>query len=513
MNLGARGGAGLVLGIIGVLGVIALLVTVFDGLVLALHPNRLPATLAGPPGIAFSGSKQIERARLLGILGDPATSGLRDWPGFFDAAPKVVDINGDGIDEFVAQGNDTNVYVFSTTGRALAVLPTHIPKDWYLERVLNVVEAAVMRPGEPTSLIVTNHASYVSLWRFEPAKSDAKTFSFSKGWERRIDDPCRLDPSMDSKPTIVDLNGDGVNEILVQNEEEGLYALTADGGILWSQCWAGGNDEPIADDLNGDGKMEAIFTSDSGLVSVFDGATGAPEWSFNADDAKYGMDPGSISVSAVTAELDGRPPKEILFTARQAPAEGTVETYKTYHMGIFAIHQDAATGKGDALWFRQPQWAHPLSYTHLVVRDVDNDGRPDIFGMDWNTIGHYPGKWEPLGPSHVFRLDAAGNELWTREIDSWWSNKDVALGDADHDGQLDLLVDGTHEGSDGLFVLSAKSGNPRGFFPAAPFKLLRGAQFLDIRHDGSVQIAYPVMLDRPGTTRGGILVLELWRNA
>jgi ABC-type glycerol-3-phosphate transport system substrate-binding protein len=96
------------------------------------------------------------------------TQTLKDPSGTpFDLAPTAFDVNGDGRDEIIVQGNDTNVYVFdSQTGKTLAKLPTTTPKNWYVERVLNAVAAGVLKPGEPASLVVTSHAAFLSVWRF-----------------------------------------------------------------------------------------------------------------------------------------------------------------------------------------------------------------------------------------------------------------------------------------------------------------------------------------------------------
>jgi PQQ enzyme-like repeat protein len=478
----------------------------------AAKPLPPLVTCSGPdggkgeaPGVDdhASGHPTLERA-----LGDPASSGLSKWPGLFDAAPKAYDFDGDGTDELVAQSNDTHVYVFSaTTGRVLATFPTTCPGGWYIERVLNGVEAGVMHPGEPASVVVTDPAAFVTVWQFDPAASNPDHFTFHQSWERRVDE-CFWNPGMDAKPTLADVDGDGVLEILVQTEEQGFFALNADGATRWKQCWAGGNSEPLAEDLDGDGKLEAIVASDSGFISVLNAATGDPLWTFDAADPVYGIRPASVSVSPTVAELDGRAPREILFTARYAPADDAT-LFPTFHMAIFAVHQNTTTWQPELLWMRQPEWAHPLSYTHLVVDDVDGDGSADIFGMDWNTIGHLPGHWEPMGAAHVFRLTSRGEDVWMRPVESWWSNKDIELGDADHDGQPDLLVDGVQNEGDGLWRLSAFTGEPQDFWYARPWKLMRGPSLLDLHHDGVPELVYAAAPDALGSQRGALLVSQL----
>jgi hypothetical protein len=441
--------------------------------------------------------------RLLSALGDPATSGLSKWTRQFDAPAKAYDIDGDGVDELIAQANDTNVYVFrALTGHVLAVLPTTYPPAWHIERVLNPVEAGVLRPGEPPSLVVTDHAAYVAAWRYDPAHSTKDKFAFTKTFDRRMTE-CHASPGMDAKATLADVGDGGAKEILVQTEEVGFYALRADGSTLWKQCWGGGNSAPAVADIDGDGRPEAIVASDAGVISVLDAAKGYPKWTF--DSRSLGITPASVSVAPTVADLDGDGRMEILYTARNAP-KGGPETFANDHFAIFAIHQAPGGSAGEVLWEREPAWGNPLSYTTLVVRDVDGDGRPDIFGMDWNTIGHYPGNWERLGPAHVFRLDAQGNDVWVREMDTWWSNKDVAL--LDVDGGVSLLVNGPGGGFDGLWRLSAQTGSAQAFLPLDGWKMARGAQILDLRHDGNPLLVFAVEPTDGALPRGAFLVFN-----
>jgi len=131
--------------------------------------------------------------------------------------------------------------------------------------------------------------------------------------------------------------------------------------------------------------------------------------------------------------------------------------------------------------------------------------------MDWNTIGHLPGHWEPLGPAHVFRLDAQGQDVWVRSIDTWWSNKDIEVGDANFDGVPDVLVNGANEGSDGLWRLSAQTGESLDYWFARPWKIMRGPTLLDIFHDGRAEIVYPAAPDEVSPVRGALLVFDLQR--
>lgn len=487
-------------------------------LAVALASTFLVAILAGCAGAGSTATVRFVPASPEGLgaaqawlpevavgLGDPATSGRDRWMPPVDAAPKAFDLDGDGVDELIIQANDTKVYVYRAfTGHVLAVLPTTVPPAWHIVRVLNGVEAGVMRPGEPPSIVVTNHAAYVSSWRFDPAASTADDFAFERQFDVRVNE-CYASPGMDAKPALGDLDGDGTLEVVVQTEERGFYALRADGSTLWRQCWGGGNSAPVIADLDGDSRAEVIVGSDGGFLAVLDGRNGGPLWTF--DVKSTGVTPGSITVSPTVADLDGVPPLEVLFTARHAPDD--VTDFSQDHFAIFAVHQDPLTYQAVLLWMRQPDWGNPLTYTQLVVADVDRDGQPDILGMDWNTIGHSPGDWERLGPAHVFRLTANGEDVWMREMDTWWSNQDIALADLDGDGKLSVLVNGPAGQYDGLWRLSADTGASQGFLPLADWKVTRGPQLFDLRNDGLMQLVVPVQPIDPSRERGALVVFEL----
>ncbi len=458
------------------------------------------------PSLAGWAGKEGIDARWIGVLGAPATSGQDKWPGTFDARVTPVDVDGDGLDELVVPSRDRHVYVFDpASGDIRAKLPIRLPPSWHVENILNPVAAGHIMPDGPMVLVATSPAAYVTAWAFS-GLDEHGDFAFERLWEVRTD-ACYSGAGMDAGATLADLDQDGELEVLVQTEQVGFYALESDGSALWSQCWAGGNAEAVAEDLDGDGDLEAIFASDSGLLSVLDGATGSPQWSFNAADPRYGISPASISVAPTVADLDGALPLEVLFTARHAPVDDPI-AFQSFHMAIFAVRENPETWRSELIWRVQPEWANPMSYTPLIVEDVDQDGAMDILGMDWNTIGHWPGNWEHLGPANAFRLDAQGQTVWVQSIDAWWSNKAIALADSDDDGTLEVLVNGAGLGGDGIWRLDAATGTKEGFLSAGGWKLMRGPQLLDLRHDGQLDLVFPVG-PIEGPPHGAVLVFDL----
>ncbi len=440
----------------------------------------------------------------LAVLGDPSVTGLDKWPGPFDAPVVMADLDGDGVSEIIGLSRDRTVRVYDGAGAQLASLPLRLPPSWHVDQWLNGVAVGTLTPGGPRAIVAGTPAAGVFAWEF--TGRDEAGFTFDALWERRLDD-CHTRPGMDATPVLVDVDGDGADEVFMQVEQVGLLALASDGQTLWKQCWAGGNADAALADLDGDGDIEVVFASDSGFISVLDAQSGKPQWTFNAHAPVYGIAPASISVRPTIADLDGVAPLEILFTARHVPADDPA-SFPDYHMAIFAIHQNLKTWQPELVWMRQPDWAHPLSYTRLVVQDVDGDGEADIFGMDWNTVGHVPGNWDHLGDAHVFRLNARGEDVWVRDVDSWWSNKDIALADFDGDGQIEVLANGAGPTGDGFRRLDAATGTSEGFLGVGELKVSKGPTLGVMKVGGTLHVALPAG-PLEGRAFGAIMLYDL----
>lgn len=429
----------------------------------------------------------------------------------FDAYPvKLYDIDGDGRKEILDHNDNRYIYVLdSATGALLAELTTTFPPGWGA-RTLNGIEAAVLEPGAPPSLVVTNSAAYVTRFDYDAANSTATHFAFVKKWERRLN-AFHGNPGMDAKAVVQDVNGNGKAEIFAMVEERGLYALRQDGSVLWQRNQSGGNAEPLLVDWDRDGHIEALFFSDDGHVRAYTALNGTYEWGFDAKE-HIGW-PGSISRAGAVAQLDtGR--WDIVFCARDAH---DAQNYTNNHFGLFAIGNDDMDLWANLKWLRQPTWGMPLCYTRPVIYDYNGNGKPEIYGMDWNTMGYNPGNWERLGPAHVFAFTSTGTQLWKTTLDSWWSNKDIAIADFDGDAQREVLAHGpSADGSqDGWWVLDINNGTKRDFLSVDPYKSSRGPRLGDLDGDGDLEFVVPVEGHTGGTEvgEGAFQVWEAHTNA
>lgn len=441
---------------------------------------------------------------------DSSHAGARTAFAAFDTTKRTIfDVDGDGIPEIISQNDNGKVYVIrGSDGRVVSELATVHPHGWGA-RDLNDVAVGDVNGNGRIDLVVANSVGYVTAYELKREQKVADELAWERLWNRAIDprqvwpgieaarpgyDWTVTFPGMDGGAYLADADRDGKLEIFIQHDNQpGFFALDHAGEIRWAVNWSDGNANPWVDDLNGDGRLEAVFVSDGGGVFVFDAATGGPRATFQAKSAPGACAayPAAISVSPGVADLDGDGTKEILFGARQA--NGTEADAKS---ADWRAGQDtriyAVTPAGELRWCFTADWLAPHVYMHPAVVDVDGDGRRDVVFTDWNTIGHKPGSWETVDPPHVFALSADGALLWKRDLRTGWANKDVAVADVDGDGAQEILVVEEQGGREGVTLLSLSGKFERHLPVREGWSVTRGPQVADLDDDGSLDLLVPV---------------------
>lgn len=443
--------------------------------------SLLLLTLAATPPTATAAT-----VRILEITQDTAKP-LVPFQAFDGNPPKVYDINGDRRLEIIVQNDNQHVYVFdSATGAILFQAKTTFPPGW-TARSFNGPEVSILVQGGAVHLIVANSAATVTSYRFDPTASTSTRFSFVKEWERRLTD-CYSNPGMDSKPVLADLDRDGRFEIVAATEESGVYALRSDGRVLWKNCIAGGNAEPGIGDLNQDNYPDVVFGSDGGTVTAMEGRTGSVLWSFHVP-SRFNVGAGSMPVGPAVAQLDGVGGPDVVVGVRDSH---DADVMTNNHALLLALDH-----AGRLLWGKQDPLGNPLTYTHPIVVDADKDGAAEVYWGDWNTVGHKPPfdeskAWARTGPANFYRFSATGAQVWKQSLDTFWSNKDVALADVDGDGVQEVLANGPGEGHDGVWYLDSRTGAKEAFVDAYPYQLQRGPIVADLAGNGKMQWVAPV---------------------
>ena len=233
-------------------------------------------------------------------------------PAFSFASTRYVDVDGDGKSEVVL----TAMMMDHTS----ALLDP------------NNRDSSTIKDARYTTVYILNQ-DHTRFSGWEAIPTDLTNPTLGKPLNQNA---ANINADVQAVPLVADINGDGVKEILfnsadgkvhcysVKNSSRELegwpYTLPASNGTVYEMAT-----EPVAADLNGDGKLEVVFAS----------------WTSNAAGTKTGVD-GSLYV------LDG---------------SGKLITKHKLHA---AIYQDGPSAYDNG------------SYAAPVVADIDGDGKPEI---------------------------------------------------------------------------------------------------------------------------------------
>ncbi|MGQ0535378.1 MAG: hypothetical protein ACT4PT_04830 [Methanobacteriota archaeon] len=458
-------------------------------------------------GLTVSGDADAATTQVLAITSATASPTVA-YQAFDGSPPKVFDIDRDGDIEIIVQNDNQWVYVFdSRNGRLLFEVKTPFPAGWSA-RSLNGPEIAILAEDNTVRLVLANSAAVIAVYRFDPGSSSGTRLSFVKEWHRRLDD-CfgknRPDgPAMDGKPVLADLDRNGRLDIVGSTEENGVFALRTDGTDLWPPvCIGGGNAEPGVGDVRGDSYPDVIHASDAGVVTAINGRTGAQLWRFDVKQ-RFNLGVASMPVGPSVTQLDGVGGPDVVIGVRDAHDSTNLAAN---HATLLALNS-----AGQLLWARQDPQGNPLTYTHAIVVDAAGDGASEVYWGDWNTYGHKPpppaspDAWKRTGPANYYRYDRAGNLVWKTVLDTWWSNKDLAVADADGDGVQEVLVNcpSNDGGEDGIWYLDSRTGTKETFVSVRPWKVQRGPIVADLYGTGGMQWIVPA---DPHTTSAGPAIL------
>lgn len=413
-----------------------------------------------------------------------------EWTG---RTPTLVDLDGDGRLDLLATNENGHHYGFdlATGAILLDVAPRRAPSD--LLGPFNAARAADLDGDGRLELVAVDRDARVDVWTLAATLEGLRAKHL---WTRRLD-AFDESPSADAPPALGDLDGDGALDIALQTEGRGAYALRADGSTLWALEQPGGNAEAALVDIDGDGDLDALFSNDAGLTYAVDGLAGVLLWSFNARG--LGVWPGSAPTRSLVVDLDGDGRKEVVAclrnvenaTERYAPG---APYYREHHFVLLAFDSEGLR------WKAKPTWGNPMCSAPLMAHDVDGDGAPEIYGFDWNTIGHKPGSWDRLGPAHAFSFDARGRERWHVSLDSTNSKGSAALVDWNGDGTQDLLAYARGR----LVALDARTGRVTGVAGLQGWDVKQGPLVLDAATASAARVVVGVRGESDG-----YLVLEV----
>lgn len=204
----------------------------------------------------------------------------------------------------------------------------------------------------------------------------------------------------------VDFDNDGQREIIFASRKtKKLQMLNAsDGSVIWSKKLAGSQQSISAYDLDGDGKIEILFTvSSPGRLYVLD-HTGNVLRQWDSSDFKLGN-------SAVIVDADGDGQLDGLFGSRSK----------------YLLRLNMADLK---LSERRAGWVQ--CGCHTTAMDVDRDGRWDFFAGSGDDSRGKKGVLHRIDPITL-------KSIWSYKTNDNASSADPVLVDIDNDGQVEII--------------------------------------------------------------------------
>ena len=291
---------------------------------------------------------------------------------------------------------------------------------------------------------------------------EGSTGGFMPGWPRDAAD------FVATPASLADVNGEGIDEIFVEENDGYLHAYTGSGSVLpgWpARCDMSAPDlhTPAIGDLDGNGQLEIV--SATGVT-----AAGVYLCAFHRDGTSVAGFPITVSgpsggipdTFAAIGDVDGDGAEEIVVVTRYEP--GDQRTKVKVFSGSGTLEQTLIATGGIAYG------------TAPALGDLDGDGTPEIVVQTDSAL-------------NVWKGDGTTFPGWPRTWPGqrWLGNSAPVIGDVDGDGFQDIAITTQVAGSptDGEVRLFDRNGEGH---PRFPKELLIGAggvpAIADIDRDG-----------------------------
>jgi hypothetical protein len=306
--------------------------------------------------------------------------------------------------------------------------------------------------------------------------------------------------------TTADLNGDGNGDLVVVNGNTGatptaqVFVLLGnpDGTFQTAVPYTVPGNASISaviDDVNGDGKLDIVASSDNGQISVFTGkgdGTFNSAQSFAAPTPVYPgstLTPSTSLTNLITADLRGTKKKDIIasnglvllndgagnFTAATSaafppltansnlgPNLATGDLNKDGNLDLVVSAGGSVLtwlGKGDGTFSPGPTYTTVNTDGFVTVSDLDGDGNPDIYIGEANGNFYFG---DDLNLSYALMGNGDGTFQGAPIISGAYTGTN--LGDVNGDGQPDLITPTIDAFNNRLAVFTVQLGTAKGSF-------------------------------------------------
>ncbi len=289
-----------------------------------------------------------------------------------------------------------------------------------------------------------------------------------------------------------DINGDGFPDIVLASHFGRVQTLLNDGHGGFTQKILWKKDGYVAAhlaDVNGDGHLDLILVgfAKAGIEVYFGDGTG--DWTIHTTLPETRPGPIMPGRALVVADFNH---------------DGHLDLVAAFQRwGIYVYYGDGRGGfTGGPVGFSSPR----QEFQSLALADVNQDGHPDlVINAPW-------GAPDQLNGPEVYLGDGRG--AWNNSSAGLKSLKSVsaglAVGDLDHDGDLDIVaagnVTGDVEDGDGLFWFR---GDGKGGWrlvqesglPTSGLSRVHSVTLADVDHDG-----FPEIIALSGSQNGSITI-------
>ena len=338
---------------------------------------------------------------------------------FYDAKVTADDLDGDGVAEILVGNTNGNLYCFTpdagvkwayNTGAAIRGAPACKDVD-----------------GDGTKEVFIGDMNG-NVWGFS-CNGAALT---QWGWPKpTYTSPGGGQAGAYSAPAIGDINGDGLDDIVVGTWGKYIYAWSYTGALLpgWpydnkDSVWS----SPALADIDMDGLKEVIIGADSTGGSGWPYPAGGLLYAFNGDG---GIVPGFprctpevIWSSPAVADIDSDGLYEIIVgTGHYYKAVGrlTTEGHRVY-----AFNHDGSDVPG---W---PVVAAGSTFSSPAVGDIDGDGHKEV------VIACNP--MNGIGEDRLMAIKLNGGVMWNVPAFGGPNLGSPCLGDVNSDGKVDVVM-------------------------------------------------------------------------
>lgn len=256
-----------------------------------------------------------------------------------------------------------------------------------------------------------------------------------------------------SSPSFTDVDGDNLPDMIIGSdisENTQIDPPTQDGGYVTAfrgydseRLWRRFFNQviyssPVIVDLDGDGNDEVVVGSGCYFeretrghwIKILDASDGSDIRTLNSD--------GCINSSPAIADLDGNGKLDIVAVVDgSATSQGTIQAweYDNPTPKWRTVPGEATQGLNESLLFndlRSP-----------AIADVDGNGSLEVIGINWNDI-------VILNGADGRQLTCNGCSDTTASLFTWYPKFSTpAATDIDGDGDIEVLIGGTHQNDRG----------------------------------------------------------------